>query len=74
MLSVPEVKAPRWAEDAAAVGLEVWWCCWCPAEQKVKVEMPLLSSHVTTLLTSSCCRQASWECLPYTCAKSFSFS
>ncbi|XDV30471.1 hypothetical protein PO909_033393 [Leuciscus waleckii] len=61
LLSVPEVKAPRWAEDAAAVGLEV------------KVEMPLLSSHVTTLLTSSCCRKASWECLPYTCAKSFSF-
>lgn len=38
-----------------------------------KVETPLLSSHVTTPLTSSCCRKASWDCLPYTCAKSFSF-
>ncbi len=44
------------------------FCC-----LQVKAETPLLSSHVTTPLTSSCCRKASWECLPYTCAKSFSF-
>lgn len=44
------------------------FCC-----LQVKVETPLLSSHVTTLLTNSCCRKVLWECLPYTCAKSFSF-
>lgn len=41
-------EGPRWAEDAAAVGLEVWWCCWCPAEQKVSMSEThnrILMSH-----------------------------
>lgn len=50
LLSVPEVKAPRWVEDAAAVVLEVWWCCcWCPAEQKVSMS----ETHNSILMSHS---------------------
>lgn len=48
-LSVPEVKAPHWAEDAAAVGLEVWWYCWCPSEQKVSMS----ETHNSILMSHS---------------------